>query len=199
MVKASGRYVSLNHAIATVLLFDKEQSLEEVGRAVGGDKLSPEQKYEKVMRIFAFWSVYIAHAGLARYLTQEHSIRALEKLVTTQEGEESKTSHGNYPFNFTFVLIVARLYQSGKIDRKEIDECVVKFGEHSAIMALLRVVMHIYAYYMPLTIEDKQWISDKLRMPLRKIELQRLKGGNSPVTRAIAGRASPARLNAPSG
>jgi hypothetical protein len=28
---------------------------------------------------------------------------------------------------------------------------------------------------MPLEIEDKQWISQKLRMPLRKIETQRLK------------------------
>src|ERR1700730_2640189 len=81
--------------------------------------------------------------------------------------------------NFTFVLLVARLYNSGKIDRREIESCIQKYGEQSTIMGLLRVVMHIYAYYMPLTIEDKQWISNKLRMPLKRIEVQRLKGSDS--------------------
>jgi hypothetical protein len=73
------------------------------------------------------------------------------------------------------VKVVARLYNSGRIDRNEIENVVQVYGEHSSIMALLRVVIHMYAYYMPLTIEDKQWVSHKLRMPLRRIEVQRMK------------------------
>jgi len=99
MVKASGRYVSLNHAIAAVLIYDKEKSVEEVGRAMRGDHLTPEEKYEKVTRIFAFWSVYLAHAGLARYLNQEHSIRALAILSDKHESEDTITAGGNVPFN----------------------------------------------------------------------------------------------------
>src|SRR5215204_1051963 len=175
MVKASGRYVSLNHAIAAVLIYDKEKSVEEVGRAMRGDHLTPEEKYERVTRIFAFWSVYLAHAGLARYLNQEHSIRALGILSDKHESEDTITAGGNVPFNFTFVKIVANLYNSGGIDRNEIDAVIQKYDENSSIVALLRVVIHMYAYYMPLDIEDKQWVSQKLRMPLRKIEMQRLK------------------------
>jgi hypothetical protein len=178
MVKASGRYVSLNHAIATVLIYDKDKSIVDIDQVIKGDKLTEEEKYEKFTRIFAFWSVYISHAGLARYLTQHHSIRALQRLAEKFENESFKTERGNIPFNFTLVMLVARLYHTGKIDRDEIETCVEKYGEHSSLMALLRVVMHIYAYYMPLSIEDKQWISNKLQMPLKRIELQRMKAGD---------------------
>lgn len=175
MVRASGRYVALNHAIAAILMFDKDYSVEQLKKEFRDSRLTPEEKYEKVTRIFAFWSVYLSHAGLARYLNQEHSIRALDKLAEIHEGENSKSKDGNVPFNFTFVRTVARLYHSGRIDRKEIEDIVEKYGESSAIMSLMRVVIHMYAYYMPLTIEDKQWVSQKLRMPIRRIEVQRLK------------------------
>lgn len=175
MVKASGRYVALNHAIAAVLMYDKDFSVEELKKEFRESSLSPEEKYEKVTRIFAFWSVYLSHAGLARYLNQEHSIRALDKLIERYESDESKTKNGNIPFNFTFVRTVAHLYNSGRINRKEIDGIVQKYGESSALVQLLRVVVHMYAYYMPLEIEDKQWVSQRLKMPIRKIEVQRLK------------------------
>jgi hypothetical protein len=154
------------------LIYDKAHSVQEIGKQLRGDDLTSEEKYEKITRIFAFWSVYLSHAGLARYLNQEHSIRALEKLAETYEGADAKTENGHLPFNFTLVKTVARLYNSGRIDRKEIDDIVQKYGDSSAIMGLLRVVIHMYAYYMPLDIEDKQWVSQKLRMPIRKIELQ---------------------------
>jgi hypothetical protein len=175
MVKASGRYVALNHAIAAVLIYDRDNSIQVIERTIRGDHLSAEEKYEKVTRIFAFWSVYISHAGLARYLTQEHSIRALDILSKTEEGEDKKTPGGNVPFNFTLVKTVAQLYNSGRIDRRVIDDILQRYGENSALVGLLRAVVHMYAYYMPLAIEDKQWVSNKLRMPLRKIEVQRLK------------------------
>jgi hypothetical protein len=175
MVQASGRYVSLNHAIAAVLIFDREGSVQEIGEAIRDERLTPEQKYEKVMRIFAFWSVYLSHAGLARYLNQDHTIRALELLAEKYENDDAKTADGNVPFNFTFVKVVARLYKSRRIDKKEIDDIVKRYGENSSLMSLLRVVFHIYAYYMPFAIEDKQWVSQKLRMSITKIEVQRLK------------------------
>jgi hypothetical protein len=186
MVKASGRYVSLNHAIAAVLIYDRDKSLEEIRIAFRADSSSVEEKYEKVKRIFAFWSVYISHAGLARYLNQEHSIRALEKLAAEYDSEDKKTAGGNTPFNFTLVKVVARLYNSGRIDRNEIENVVQTYGEHSSIMAVLRVVIHMYAYYMPLTIEDKQWVSQKLRMPLRRIEVQRMKAVTSRGRQQVA-------------
>jgi hypothetical protein len=175
MVQASGRYVSLNHAIAAVLIFDREGSIQEIGSTIRDERLTPEQLYEKVTRIFAFWSVYLSHAGLARYLYQDHSIRALELLVEKYENGDERTIQGNVPFNFTFVKVVARLYNSGRIDKKEIDDIVERYGENSSLMSLLRVVFHIYAYYMPFPIEDKQWLSQKLHMPIRKIEVQNLK------------------------
>jgi hypothetical protein len=186
MVQASGRYVSLNHAIAAVLIFDREGSVQEIGEAIRDERLTPEQKYEKVMRIFAFWSVYLSHAGLARYLNQDHTIRALELLAEKYENDDAKTADGNLPFNFTFVKVVARLYKSGRIDKKEIDDIVKRYGENSSLMSLLRVVFHIYTYYMPFAIEDKQWISQKLRMSITKLEVQRLKAithGQEPRSR----------------
>jgi hypothetical protein len=191
MVKASGRYVSLNHAIAAVLIYDRDKTLEEIRVAFRADSASVEERYEKVKRIFAFWSVYISHAGLARYLNQEHSIRALEKLAAEHDNEDNKTAGGHTPFNFTLVKVVARLYNSGRIDRNEIDNIVQVYGEHSAVMALLRVVIHMYAYYMPLTIEDKQWVSQKLRMPLRRIEVQRMKAVTSQGSQQAAVQKTP--------
>jgi hypothetical protein len=100
MVEASGRYVSLNHAIAAVLIFDRDKSLEEMRTAFRADSSSVEEKYEKVKRIFAFWSVYISHAGLARYLSQDHSIRALEKLSAERESEGIKNSKRQHAVQF---------------------------------------------------------------------------------------------------
>jgi hypothetical protein len=66
----------------------------------------------------------------------------LEILADINEGPETKTENGNVPFNFTFVGTVARLYNSGRIDKREIDEVIQKYGENSAIPNLLRFVIH---------------------------------------------------------
>lgn len=169
MVKASGRYVYLNHAIATVLIFNREAAIE----ALSG--LGDKDYYEKVVRIFSFWSVYLSHAGLARYLTNEHSIRALEKLSEKYDTDLSKTGRGNIPFNYTAVLIIGRLYQSSTIDRVEIEKALKKYGRHSSIIQLFRAAIYIYSYYMPLEIEDKQWLSSKLNIPLERLEVVGMK------------------------
>jgi TIR domain len=167
MVRASGRYAYLNHAIATILLQDKEQSLLDVDKAIDNDSLSPEEKLHKVGRIFAFWSVYLSQVGLARHLSREHSIRALEILV--EEKENFVCDIDLIPFNFTSVLIVSKLYHSGSINRDEVEDCIKKYGVDSALVALFRAAVNIYSHYMPITIEDKQWISGKLNISLKKI------------------------------
>ena len=135
-----------------------------------------DEKYQKVMRIFAFWSVYMSQAGLARYLSQPHSIRALEKLANEYEKDED--AHGGFiPFNFTSVLLIAKLYSEGRLDKPAIEAAIEKYGEHSSLLAIIRVTVHIYSYYMPMNIQDKQWISTNLKIPMRRIEIQRQKAG----------------------
>lgn len=175
MVKASGRYTSLNHAIATVIIYDKEKSIGELKSVFAGDRITTQEKFEKVVSIFSFWSVYLSHAGLARYLSGDHSVRALERLRDKNEDGSNKTSEGNVPYNFTAVHIISRLYNTGKLDKKLIDETIEKYGEHSGIMSILRVVFQIYTYYMPIEIEEKQWLSERLKLSLKKIEVQRMK------------------------
>ncbi|MCX5512231.1 hypothetical protein C3941_09180 [Kaistia algarum] len=173
MVHASGRYASLNHAIATVLMHeDDETTHAEVQRAISGD-LSPQEKLKKVQRIFAFWSVYLSQAGLARYLSNAHAIRALETLRDRNEIESRL--HRDLPFNYTSVLIIARLYHTGKISRTDIEDCLERYGPHSAVLQLLKVAIHIYTYYMPLETEEKQWLAAKLSLPVQKLEAQRFR------------------------
>ncbi|SDN96242.1 TIR domain-containing protein [Ensifer sp. YR511] len=173
MVQASGRYASLNHAIAAILIYDKDGSLSEVEKAVKGDGLTMDEKYKKVMRLFAFWSVFMSQNGLARYLNQDHSIRALERLAKDFESEAGDDGH--IPYNFTSVLLIARLYNKGRLNKEEVEEVIHKYGEHSSLVAILRVTLHIYSYYMPMTIQDKQWISKTLNLPLKAIEMQRVR------------------------
>lgn len=180
MVQASGRYASLNHAIAAVLIYDKPSALLEVEKAVKGEGLTPDEKYRKVMRIFAFWSVFLSQNGLARYLSQDHSIRALSKLAA--EYETDVPPDGHIPYNFTSVLLIARLYNSGKIDKEAIEDAIAKYGENSSILAILRVTFHIYSYYMPMSIQDKQWVSQRLGLPLTQIEMQRNRAATGRVT-----------------
>ncbi|MBZ9808319.1 TIR domain-containing protein [Mesorhizobium sp. ESP-6-2] len=180
MVQASGRYAALNHAIATILIHEDEETVRDVQNAISGDH-SIDDKLRKVRRIFAFWSVYLSQAGLARYLSNDHAIRALERLV--EDYESGGSSDREVPFNFTSVLVIARLYSTGRINRTDIDNCIKKYGENSAILHLLRVAIHIYTYYMPLEIEEKQWLSAKLSIPVRRIETQRFRA--SDVGRAI--------------
>ncbi|MEI9430933.1 TIR domain-containing protein [Mesorhizobium sp. Cs1299R1N3] len=175
MVQASGRYASLNHAIATVLMYDGERAREEVRHAYAADHLSNDERYEKVKRIFAFWSVYVSQAGLARYLNQPHSIRALEKLVEKFESEANADEEGNIPFNFSSVLVIARLYATGRMNKSDLDDVIKKYGKTSAFLGILRATFNIYSMYMPLDIQDKQWISNKLGIPLRRVELQKFK------------------------
>ncbi|OWW01914.1 hypothetical protein ATY81_23505 [Rhizobium sp. R72] len=178
MVKASGRYASLNHAIAALLMYDKEGSLADIEKSFKNEKLTVDEKYQKVMRIFAFWSVYMSQAGLARYLSQPHSIRALDKLAQLHEADEVRP--GEFiPFNFTSVLLIARLYSDGKLDKPAIEAAIERFGEHSSLLALMRVAVHIYSYYMPMTIQDKQWVSKNLKIPMNRIEVQRNKASLS--------------------
>lgn len=178
MVQASGRYATLNHAIATVLVYEQsqQQARQSVSRTFSSSSnLTEEEQYEKVVKIFLFWSVYLSHAGLARYLSQEHAVRALSRLTEDFDNEDHKTKQGNIPYNFTIVKTIARLYQTKVVDRHEIENIVQTYGQHSSIMNLLRVAFHIYTYYMALPYDDKQWLSDKLRMSLNKLEVQRIK------------------------
>lgn len=172
MVQASGRYAALNHAIATILTFEKARSINDIKDALSVDEKKAEERYNKIKRIFSFWCVYMSQAGLARYLCQEHTIRALNRLVDQYEAEKIGD---HIPFNFTSVQIISKLYKTGKIDHNYIETILDKYGEKSALVALLRVAYHIYAYYMPLSIQDKQWLSSKLSIPMKKIEAQRLK------------------------
>jgi hypothetical protein len=172
MVQASGRYATLNHAIAALLVYDKDSALSDIVNVYETDKLSSDEKYKKVMRIFAFWSVYLSQAGLARYLSQDHSIRALEKLVEDYERDEID---GFIPFNFSSVLIIAKLYNTGVLDKPAIENILRKYGNNSSLRYLIRVAVHIYSYYMPLSIQDKQWIVDNLKIPMKRIEIQKLK------------------------
>jgi len=175
MVEASGRYAYLNHSIATLILYDPDLAIKTADDVLNTENMTKEEKYLKVMRIFAFWSVFLSQTGLARYLAQDHSIRALEKLVKKHEGE--KVDEGHIPFNFTSVLLIARLYRSGKIDRASLEESIRKYGSDSSLFALYRTTIHIYSYYMPMTVIEKQWISSKLGIPIRTLERQGLRGG----------------------
>lgn len=175
MVQASGRYTSLNHSIANVIIYDKEKSITELSSLFMGEKITSKEKFEKVVGIFSFWSVYLAHAGLSRYLSSDHSVRALEKLTDKNESGTIKTKEGNIPYNFTVVHIISKLYNTGKLDKDLINSAIETYGDHSGIMSILRVVFQIYAYYMPIEIEEKQWLSDKLKLSLKKIETQRMK------------------------
>lgn len=172
MVQASGRYIALNHAISAVLVYDRQGSLDEVDRAYDSPGLSKEEKLEKVERIFSFWSVYLSQVGLARYLSHDHAIRALKMLAGKYENADIH-KNGNIPFNFTSVLILASLYKNSSLERDLFDKAIEKYGDKSALVPILRVAVHFYSYYMPLSIQDKQWLGAKLKMPVKKIEAQR--------------------------
>ncbi len=178
MVQASGRYASLNHAIATVLMYDPQQAIRTANDTLRVENLTPEEKQKKVTRIFSFWSVYLSQTGLARYLSQDHSVRALERLV--DKHESSQSDEGHYPFNFTSVLIISRLYRNGKVDKASISEALRKYGDNSSLFAVIRATLHIYSYYMPMSIMDKQWVSKNLKIPLRSIEMQKVRAGSTP-------------------
>jgi hypothetical protein len=173
MVQASGRYASLNHAIATLLIYEPSIAHIQMGSVLRSETMTQEEKQKKIMRIFAFWSVYVSQTGLARYLSQDHSIRALERLANMYE--DHRDEEGHYPFNFTSVLIIARLYASGKVDRPCIEAALQKYSKNSSLFAVLRAAVHIYSYYMPMTTQDKQWVSGQLGLPLKAIELQKLR------------------------
>jgi hypothetical protein len=184
MVQASGRYIALNHAISAVLVADKKKSIDEVDRAYDNQTLTGEEKWEKVERIFSFWSVFLSQAGLALYLSHDHAIRALKMLVGRYEGAEQYKA-GHVPFNFTSVLVIASLYRNGVLDRDLIEKTIEKYGEKSALVPILRIAVHFYSYYMPLNIQDKQWLGAKLHMPVKRIEAQRRQA-------VFAGRGLPA-------
>jgi hypothetical protein len=181
MVKASGRFSYLNHAIAAVIIYDKENNADQIDKAIVSEALSIGDKYNKIMRLFSFWAVYMSQAGLARYLGQDHSIRALERLVSQYENLESKDELGYIPFNFTSVLAVAKIYHFGKIDTNDIDAIFNKYGSDSAIIAILRTTIRIYSYYMPLSYQDKQWVAQRFKMPLLQVELPSWKASKSPT------------------
>jgi hypothetical protein len=177
MVQASGRYASLNHAIATILIFDPDMAEYSASTVLKIEDMTSEEKRKKIVRIFAFWSVYLSQTGLARYLSQEHSMRALERLA--EKFEHEKDDHGHYPYNFTSVLLIARLYESGKIDKAGIEAAISKYGSESSIFAIIRVTIFMYSYYMPMSIKDKQWVAVRLGIPVRAIEMQKVRAENA--------------------
>lgn len=179
MVHASGRYAFLNHAIATLMIYEPALAIESAGTVLRSEGMTDDAKYKKVMRIFAFWSVFLSQTGLARYLAQDHSIRALQLLAEKHEG--SASDEGHVPFNFTSVLLISRLYSRGTIDREGIEGALKKYGRESSLFAVLRATIHIYSYYMPMSVQDKQWLSSKLGVPIKALEMQKLKAVRNKV------------------
>jgi hypothetical protein len=102
----------------------------------------------------------------------------MESAMTIQY-ESEKDEEGHYPYNFLSVLMVARLYHTGTIDQKAVEEALDKLGVDSAFFSIYRAIIHIYSYYMPLAIQDKQWLSTKLGIPLRAFEMQSLRASKN--------------------
>jgi hypothetical protein len=194
MVHASGRYASLNHAIATLMIYDPALAIESANAVLRTEGMTEGEKYKKVMRIFAFWSVFLSQTGLARYLAQDHSIRALQRLADEHENEASDDGH--VPYNFTSVLLISRLYSTGAIDKEGIEAALKKYGADSSLFAVFRATIHIYSYYMPMTVQDKQWLSTKLGVPIKALEMQKLKSArNKGFTKASLLEFEPSSTN----
>ena len=105
----------------------------------------------------------------------QYSCRKLEK------HEGSASDEGHVPFNFTSVLLISRLYSRGTIDREGIEGALKKYGRESSLFAVLRATIHIYSYYMPMSVQDKQWLSSKLGVPIKALEMQKLKAVRNKV------------------
>lgn len=176
MVAASGRFVALNHAIATVMLKDVDKTLGDIQGTFILDDVNKNDMLKKIIRIFGFWSVYIAQAGLARYLRQDHNVRALGRLADIHESEIS-TNDNPTPFNYTSVYLIAKFYCEEDFDKKEVQEKLKIYGENSGIWSILRAVINLYSYYLPLDIGKKQWLSTTFHMKLQRLQLQQYRKG----------------------
>ena len=177
MVRASGRYASLNHSIAALLLYGDEDSIKSINALDEIHGKTFEEKYKKIMSIFGFWSVYLSQVGLARYLSNKHVIRALHSIVVSEERAPiPKGNNEPRPFNYSSVYVVAKLNDEGRLDRKAIEDCIKFYGKDSALFAILRTVVHMYSFYLPMSIEDKQWVAQRLGMSVSGIETQQLLG-----------------------
>ena len=169
MVKCSGRFARLNHAIAAVLIYDKENSLPEVEAAFPKDGMPLMERYKRVTKIYSFWSVYLAQAGLGRYLSQDHCIRALDVLIDKHERDDTESEK---PFNFSSVRFVAKLWKDKSVDKSGVDELLERYGKNSAIFGLVRTALYFFSNYMPLGYADKQWVSQKVNMRITGLRNQ---------------------------
>lgn len=179
MVEASGRYASLNHAIAALLIFKDKDAIEGVKEAYSGDDDDFDSKFDRISRIFGFWSVYLSQAGLARYLSGDHTIKALSELVESNERGTNNTS-SLVPYNYTSVYLIAKLYNEKKFDHSEIEKTINLYGDQSALVTLLRTASFIYSYYMPLDYKEKQWMTNKLSMNSERLQTQQITAFKNP-------------------
>lgn len=166
MVRASGRYADLNQSVALLIQHGDEDAIAEIGTLdiTGGSSF--EAKQERLIRLFGFWSVYMSQAGLARYLTGEHTVRALKQMALERE---IHAENAEKAFNFSSCYIVASLLSNNQFDEEFVDLAIKKFGEHSALMAFVRAAVFNQSHYLALSARDRQRIENKLHFRSKKL------------------------------
>lgn len=167
MVKASGRFCRTNLAVAEQIIADPDEWILNVRESFPNDDLSTEERSNKILKIFSFWSIMLSQGGMARLLREPHAIAALRILHKEHELDVDGNLSSDEAFNFSSILCVAEMWSSGTVDKEKIEKFIAQYGKTSSFTEMLRFSIFVFSHYNPIDVKTRQWMSQTLRIQLK--------------------------------
>lgn len=180
IIKSAGRFACTNIYISSQFFADPQQGIEELRKEISsipgadGEELAIDDSEirklaEQFVTFFSWWSVVASQGVLGRFLSAPNTVRALQHLHQTEELDEKGVPVPEKQFNFLSALGVAKLWQEGRVDTDFFDRKMAQYGDHTALADVYRFAFFVYSRYMPVDYAERQWLNDKLRIPLKGI------------------------------
>lgn len=189
LIKSAGRFAHSNLNISRKLLGNMDVAIKSAGDKFPEDDFSylkdhgamlarqkaafVSAKIQDEINFHSRWSIISSQGVLGRVLSQNNTNIALKELYEKEVESIEETTEFNY--NYLMAYGVSSLWNSGKIDREFYDDVLEKHGDIGFVRDVLSFSIFIFSKYMPISVQDRQWLSTKLHMKLQSFRVRQRK------------------------
>ena len=189
LIRSSGRFAHENLNQTRKLLGNLDKAIEQTSNKFpkedfeyleeGSEQYTRQKssfisaKIQDEINFHGRWAIISSQGVLGRVLSQNNTNIALQELYQKEVKESKKRDDFNY--NYLMAYGISSLWQSGKINREFYDTVLEKHGDIGFVRDVLSFSIFVFSRYMPISVKDRQWLSNKLRMKLQSFRYRQRK------------------------
>lgn len=183
VVKSTGRFGNVNLAIANSIVSDLNSAIDIAKESFPYDEydflekgstqmdrqvdLFAADNVSRMVKMYGEWTILTTNCGTGRILSHDSSLMGLEVLKDTCDDDTV--------INYKAIHAVSQLYNKNSIDRKYLTDFLKDHDRNSLAFNIVGLGVYMYSRFMPISTENKNWISSKFGISMKAIQRRQRK------------------------